>query len=513
MLTGLGRVRIRDIADPAPISDTKARAIVWRIIAFALVFKLILTFTLPLGIDEAYAIAVARDYSLSFFDHPPIGFWAPAAMADITGMETLLVYRLPFLLAGVLTTGLMYLIGREIGDTRTGLWSALLFAIGPFFVVSNGFLAVPDGMLNLGLALAVLFLVKAVNSESRAPVIYWVWIGLGLAFALASKYQAAWLPVAVLIFMALTPKGRRWFVQPGPWIGAAIGLLGLLPVILWNMQNNWTSFEFHTSRAGDGFSPANLARMILTQAIFLLPTGLWAAVVGMWMAIRHRKTDDKFLLALIALGPILIFNYVYFTSTSSHAHWTMPGWIFALPLAAAWLAGRSKKALLRHLRWSVVSMLVIWVPLVTLLIHSNTGFLTRPFYDHAPDWDYTFSIFSYHDLREGLDERGLFAPTDVFMARSWTQGGLFDTALSGEKPMRIFSLGGAHHFVFLEDAKATGSAIYIEATTFKDAAIVDARVLAEAQSLDPDAELLEPIILTRGGAPYVHVTLVRLRLE
>jgi 4-amino-4-deoxy-L-arabinose transferase-like glycosyltransferase len=510
MLTG---ARIRDITRPDPMNEAKAQAIVWRIMLIALIYKLALTFILPLGIDEAYAVAVARDYSLSFFDHPPIGFWAPAALADLTGMENRFVYRLPFLVAGVLTTGLIYLIGREIAGIRAGVWSALLFAIAPFFVVSSGFLAVPDGMLNLGLALAVYYLMRIANATDRAPVVFWVWTGLGLAFALGSKYQAAWLPVAVLLFMVATPKGRRWFVQPGPWIGAAIGLLGLLPVLLWNMQNNWVSFEFHTSRAGDGFNILNLSRMMLTQAIFLLPTGLIAAFAGLWLALRHRAHDDRFLLALIALGPIVFFNYVYFTSTSSHAHWTMPGWMFALPLAAAWMVERSEKSLKRHLRWAIGFMIVIWLPLVTLVIHSNTGFLTRWLYERAPDWDYTFSTFDYGDLRDALHNRDLWDQTDLFMASGWTLGGLFDTALSAEKPMRIFNNNGAHHFAFIEDANATGRTIYLEATTFKDSAAAEARVLAEALILDPKAELLEPIILTRGGLPYVHITIVRLLLK
>ena len=504
---------IRDLTEPDLLTAENERKILMRIIGFALVFKLLLTLILPLGLDEAYAIAVAQEYSLSFFDHPPISFWAPVAFADLTGLQHIVIYRLPFVVAGVLTTWMMYLIGREIAGSRAGVWSALLYTVAPYFLVSGGFMAVPDGMLNFGLAFAVLYMMRIVKSGDRAPIKYWVLTGLGLAFALGSKYQAAWLPVAVLLFMLITPQGRRWFVQPGPWIGGIIGLLGLLPVVLWNLQNDWISLGFHTSRAGDGFSLFNLQRMLITQAIFLLPTGIVAAFMGLWPAIRRPARADRFLLALIAVGPILIFNYVYLTSTSSHAHWTMPGWMFALPLAAAWLADRDARALKRHLRWTVGFLALIWLPLLLLVTHSQTGFLTRWTHEKAPNWDDTLLVYGFDDLELQLQARGLWQTTEVFMARGWAFGGIFDTALKSKKPMRVFDEDGGHHFPFLSDAKATGQALYLEATTFKDSATSDARVLIDAQSLDANAELLAPIILTRGGLPYVHITLVQFQLD
>jgi 4-amino-4-deoxy-L-arabinose transferase-like glycosyltransferase len=505
--------RIWQMSDPDNLTAGTERAIFWRVVILALIFKLVITIILPLGLDEAYAIAVAREYSLSFFDHPPISFWTPVAMADLLGFENRFVFRLPFLVLGVITTGLMFLIGREVGGQRAGVWTAILYTGAPFFITSAGFMAVPDGTLNLGLAIAVLYLMRAVKAGDRAPLKLWIWIGLGLALALASKYQSAWLPLAVLLFMALTPKGRRWFLQPGPWLGAAIGLIGLAPVVIWNWQNEWASFLFHTARAGGGLSPKNLSWMLLLQGLFLLPTALYAGLRGLLPAIRNPKNEARFLLALVALGPILIFNYIYFTSTSSFAHWSLPGWMFTLPLGGVWLAAQNQKTLRRFLRWSVFWLALIWIPLLTLVIQANTGFLTRFTYETAPDWDYTLSVYDFGKLENELTKRNLWDETDLFMARSWAFAGIFDTAMKAQKPMRVFNILAAHHFVFLSDATAKGQALYIEATTFKDSAASDARVLADAQTLDADAELLEPIILMRGGQPYVHVTLVRLRLE
>ena len=61
-----------------------------------LILKIIIASYLPLINDEAYAIAVSKNFSLSFFDHPPLGFWSSSIFTKIFGQENLILYRLPF---------------------------------------------------------------------------------------------------------------------------------------------------------------------------------------------------------------------------------------------------------------------------------------------------------------------------------------------------------------------------------------------------------------------------------
>lgn len=507
---------MENLNKPDDLSTQRAHALLLRILLLAFAFKLFIAVILPLGLDEAYAIAVAREYSLSFFDHPPLSFWAPVAMADLTGIEHDLIYRLPFLAAGVITTYLMYLIGHELGGKRAGVWSALLYTTAPFLLVSGGFVAVPDGLLNLGSAAAVLGLMKVAKTKTPAPLRLWLLIGLSLAFALGSKYQAAWIPVAVLLYMIFTPNGRSWFRQPGPWLGGLIGLLGLLPVVLWNMQNDWASFAFHGDRAGGGLNIANWGQMAVTQALFLLPTGLIAGIAGLRLALSRPALglngNAPFLLALIALGPILIFNGIYLFSNASLAHWAMPGWQFSLPLAALWLTRKQDRSQRRFLGWTLGLFGLIWISLLTLVFHANTGFLTRNSAP-LPQWDRTISLFNYQDLLPALKARGIWDQADLFMATSWAGAGIFDTALQGEKPMRVFVVPAAHHFTYITDAKATGRAIYLEAVLKDNVKTTQATLLRNARTLDGKATLLPVFALKRGERNYVYMVMVRLVLE
>jgi len=512
-MEGPMKARISDLLRPETTGEAYDFALFLKILLWTTGFKLLLAVIVPLSVDEAYAIAVARVFSISFFDHPPISFWLPVLAAKLTGIEAPIVYRLPFVIAGIGTAWMMYLTGRLIGGSRVGVWTAVLFLAAPFFMLSAGVYAVPDGPLSFASAVSVYFLVRIAQAGTKPPVRLWVCTGLALAFALASKYQAAWIPVAVVIYMVLSPKARRWFLQPGPYIGGLIGLLGLLPVVLWNVEHDWASFQFHTGRVNGVLNPLNFLVALIGQAVYLLPVTLVVAVLAIARVLRQRRGDERLLLALIAVGPIVFFNYVYLTSAATHPHWPFPGWLFALPLAAVWLCDADGTGLRRYARWGLGLLALFWALTGLLILQATTGVLTRPFYDQPPVWDNTFQMFSYDGLLPELKSRGLWDQTDLLMSDGWAEGGLMDTAVQGQKPMRIAARTSAHHFAFMPGATATGTALYLMPSLLRDADRVTARSLENARRLDPAATVLPPILLTRGGIAYVSVSVIRLKIR
>ena len=60
-----------------------------------------------LGVDESYAVAVARQLSLSYFDHPPLHFWIAGVMAKLAHSEASEVVRFPFVICFAATTWIM----------------------------------------------------------------------------------------------------------------------------------------------------------------------------------------------------------------------------------------------------------------------------------------------------------------------------------------------------------------------------------------------------------------------
>src|ERR1700756_898711 len=97
------------------MADSLSASPAFRLTLLALAFLILrigLAATIPLSIDEAYAIVVSRSHSLSYFDHPPLGFALARFMADVTGCECRLVVRLPYVLLGSLSALLLFDLTR-----------------------------------------------------------------------------------------------------------------------------------------------------------------------------------------------------------------------------------------------------------------------------------------------------------------------------------------------------------------------------------------------------------------
>lgn len=485
------------------------RAYLWKIIWVSLLIRGVFAAFTPLGVDEVYATAVAREFSWAFFDHPPLGFWAPVAAAELSGIEHAFIYRTPTLIFGTVTTFLIYAIGRELGGSRAGLWAAILYAVAPAFVLAGVFI-LPDGPLEMGSAFAVLWLVRITKADARAPFGHWILAGLGLAVALASKYQAGLIPISALVFVALSPLGRRWFLSPGLYAASVIGLIGLVPVLLWNSQNAWASFTFHSGRTGDGLSLGNFGVMVLGQALYLLPPVIIFAIIGIKRGL-DRNRPEMLLVSLIALGPIVGFNIIYLMSESSFPHWTMPGWLFALPLAGIWLAEREAEIQQRARRWLIGFGAPVIMLLLVAVLHLNTGVLTRFTYDVPPDWDRTIESFNYKGLRGELEEREDLDGVAMIATLGWIEAGAMSTALQGDWPLRVLG-ESKHHFAYMSGEEMTGTALLLDPDTLTRSDKSMERLQKLAYSIDPAAKVLDPIILTRGGIPYIAVNAIRLTI-
>lgn len=106
--------------------------------------------------------------SLTFFSpklfYPPL-FHSLGALVFKTLSKATISLRIIGGVAGILTTFALYLIGAEIASRRTGLFSALLFAIYPNAVHFNRFV-IPQNLAMLWLSFAFLFLMRARNDKN-----------------------------------------------------------------------------------------------------------------------------------------------------------------------------------------------------------------------------------------------------------------------------------------------------------------------------------------------------------
>jgi len=423
------------------------------LIAVFLLLRLAVSWVFPATIDESYAIAVSRGWSLSYYDHPPVGFTLAHLMAWLTGTESIFVARLPFVLAGVLSGWLVWDITRVAYGSRAAFWALAWYSVAPFFFISAGHFVVPDGPLNLAL-LATLRLVLPDLLAPARPLHAWRWLAAGICFAvaLASKYQAGLFGASALAFLLASPPHRRLLASPVLWITLLVGALGLVPVLAWNATHDWISFGFQAGRAGTesiSLQPANFAVTVLGQMVYVLP-GTWLVIVLMSAkgVTRPAISADR-ILSWFAILPVAIFLAIALVSRKSLPHWAMSGFLFGFPIAGHWTAmmlDRYRRAILLAWRASCVG-----IPLLAFAVglQARYAVFTRPFFDASPRYDIDWQMQDWTALAEAWPDFG--APA-VAITRNWTTGSKAGHVLGPAVTIR--PLLDPRHFQYLGSADA-----------------------------------------------------------
>jgi hypothetical protein len=182
------------------------------VIVVATLARLALAAALGLGIDESYAFAVPRPFSLSYLDHPPLVFWIVGAVRSVTTEPVVL--RAPFILRFAGTAWLSYRTTAHLFGERAAFFTTCVINLAPVFAVSSGGWILPDGPLLFGLALATTAIVRIRFGTEQAHVSTHVLLGAGIGIALLSKYHAVLFVAGLLLWCATDVRARELARSP-----------------------------------------------------------------------------------------------------------------------------------------------------------------------------------------------------------------------------------------------------------------------------------------------------------
>ena len=473
-----------------------------------IILKIILAVYLPLLNDEAYAIAVSKEFSLSFFDHPPIGFWLASLFTDLSGLQKPFLFRLPYILCGIGTTYTLFLLGKEVGNHSVGLWSALIYSVAPFFMVSGGFLIVPDGPLNLAIVLSALCIINLHKGQGRHDNLLLILLGICLAFSFASKYQGFLFGLGCVLVLVTSPKRGTLLVNPYFYLCALISFLGLIPTLVWNLQHEWASFQFHGARQGTSLHADNFLKMLLGTMIYLLPTILLIPIfhfISFFSKIKNWSHLNlaNWQLLLMAIPNILVFTLVFLFSPNTFPHWIMPGWLLLVPLVGKVLG--NPKAYFQKF-FFVLSVLTVWPILGSLIIHSQTGFLTNHKAE-IPTWDNTIELIDWSPLKKPIEElmtNYYDMDKPKLAALTWMEAGQLSTVMQNKFETLVID-SDPHHFLFLKKSPTIGKTFLVKLSLGSKPDI--SSTLVRIKKFDEKAIHLKNIILSRGKRNYATASI------
>lgn len=355
---------------------------------------------MELGNDEVYYITYALYPDLSHFDHPPMLGWIIQLFTLNLTFDAEGWIRMGALVLGTLTTLLIYLIGKEIGDKESGWYAALLYTFSLYGFVITGIFMMPDSPQVFFWMLGIFLIIKYINHGSdnelntidkheqglidkdsyNAKKYLLLLAGLAIGLSLLSKYTSIFVLIGLFIwFVKHRYFLKNWYI----WVSALLALACFLPVIIWNIDNDFISFTFHTDRVevkDQVFRFGSFATEIAGQILYNNPIPfviIVAAIMHFLKGKLQTRNDTGLMLVLIALPLIVIFLGIsLFRSTLPH--WTGPAYLTLIPLAALWIrmktkTGKSGKVFPRPIIYSA-TFLVIVISLALSQLNYNIFF-------------------------------------------------------------------------------------------------------------------------------------------
>ncbi len=419
--------------------------IIFLFIIFCLT-KLTVIKHLPLINDEAYTLTISRYFSLSYFDHPPLMMWV-SYFLHLLEVFQLHIFRVPFIGFGLLTSFFLYKIASKFYSKEAGTVSAILYFISPFFFFSGGLFIVPDASLNFSVAGATYIAIRLIfNKEDN--IYLWISLGALLSIAFLSKYQAYLFGLTLLIAFIIWK--RNVLLTKNFYLSLLISILGLLPVFLWNMENNFDSFNFHGNRSSFGFDLIHIIGSISAQLFLLLPTTGFLIIISLIKNKKIKTENEKFLIFL-SLPTVIIFNILILFSDNSFSHWSMVGWMLLIPVAANRLI--LMKSYKHHLiTLKVVSAFVIFVMISSILIHAKTGFITRNVDQKIPSWDNTRELLDWGHIADILEKNLQKKELESLATLNWYDSGQLSSAFYYKYSIGVIGPNG-NHFKYINLSK------------------------------------------------------------
>jgi 4-amino-4-deoxy-L-arabinose transferase-like glycosyltransferase len=349
----------------------------WLTILALMAIRLVAAAWTPLTFDEAYYWMWSKALAGGYYDHPPMVALVIRAGTLIAGDTAFGVRLVSILLALPMSYAVCRSAAILFGGVRVAATAAILLNVTLMAAVGT-LIVTPDSPLLVAASLVLLALAKVLET-SRG--VWWLAVGAAVGLALLSKYSALFFGPAILIWLVVAPKPRRWLLTPWPYLGGLLAFAIFSPVLIWNAEHHWVSFLKQISGRArvEDFRPSYLLELVPAQIAFATPLVFILGAMGLH-ALARLKTGAQSARALV--NAMFWTITAYFVWHALHArveaNWFAP--IYPAFMVAAAVAahlvrweGRLRRTADFCLRWAAPTGIVMFA---LLIVQADTGWLT-----------------------------------------------------------------------------------------------------------------------------------------
>ena len=444
------------------------KILIWLLVISA-VFRSILAVWMEFGNDEVYYWTYALYPDWSHFDHPPMVGWIIQLFSLNLLFDSEFFIRLASVILMSFDTYIIYRIGKEIKDARTGLYAALLYTASIYAFVITGIFIMPDTPLMLFWLLAAWMAVKYYETalrQAQKPS-YLLFFGLFAGLAMLSKYSGVFLWVGMLLYILLF--NRKQLRNPYLYLALLISAVCCIPILYWNLQNDFISFRFHSDRISlfENLNFRTLSTELAGEFLYNNPVNVIMTVIAIIAGFKGEiKMEKPFLRFILCTSIPLIVTFLFISlSRPSLPHWNAPAYALLILLTACYLRDRNANS--ERLPRSITTALsVLLFTLIVGVAEIKTGFL--PLDKHTEPMalgrdDFTLDMFGWRqlgekfaDFREEKIAEGLMAAEDGIVADEWFPLANLDYYVARPLGMRVMGLGWPeqlHKYLWINDIR------------------------------------------------------------
>ena len=495
----------------------------------------LLAWILDLGSNEAYYWTYGSFPELSHIDHPPMIGWLIQLFTVNMALEGEFFLRLASVIIGSLNTWIVFIIGRRIRNERTGLYAALLYTASFYCSVIAGTFISPDTPQTLFMLLSIYFLhegliVKYETCEETRTLcrIALMLAGIFIGLAMLSKYSSFFIWVGAFVY--IISSNRKILGDIYLYLSVLLSLVFLLPVFLWNVENDFISFAFQSAKLPLFNSTPDVVTFIKSTVLIIIYNNPLNIFIMTYAVLIFRKkkflTASQFRLLISLSLPILIFFITVSFFAEGKTNWSAPGFIPLMFIAAAYLDSNLKdeesdtttipSPISNALSLLLLSMMIIF-------FHYFTGFLNLDIKEKRDkeigSKDITLEYFGWRTLSKDFEQiraddikRGKMPEKSFILSSNWAQASHMNFYIAEPADVTVKTIGR------LEDTRKfawitseLGTFRYGESAYFIESSRDIPKAVEYGKKYFTQYEKVRSIYIKKFGKPVLRFDVYRLK--
>jgi hypothetical protein len=351
------------------VTNAQYQKNLWWLILITVVVKILLSFLLELGNDEVYYYTYALQPDWNHFDHPPmVGWMIRLSTLNLHWLSDLSM-RLGSIISAAIATLLVFKTGTILKNERAGFLAALLYSLSIYTSIIAGLFVLPDSPQMVFFCASIYLMVKWTAKPHWFTSLDWIALGLCIGLATLSKVHGLYLWAgfgAFLIFHQSTT-----FKKPYLYISGIITLLCLIPIVYWNIENDFITYRYHSERVTHtGIRFDTLLQQIVGEWIYQNPIVYIICLIPFFRLDRTQaafQNKESIRLLLWLSIPLILTFWIISLFNPTLPHWTGPGFISLFLIAGVYWEHWSSQVWPSLFKWAMGLLLVFIVGFISLV--------------------------------------------------------------------------------------------------------------------------------------------------